>query len=46
MRITSAAHLAFFHLINDTLFIFLAALLEFVEGLRHAGFAPSLLHLW
>ncbi len=34
------------HLINDTLFIFLAALLEFVEGLRHAGFAPSLLHLW
>ena len=26
--------------------IFLAALLEFVEGLRHAGFAPSLLHLW
>ena len=34
------------HLVNDTLFIFLAALLEFVEGLRHAGLAPSLLHVW
>jgi len=34
------------HIINDTLFILLAALLELIEGLRHAGLIPELLHLW
>lgn len=34
------------HPIDDTLLIFLAAVLEFVEGLRDAVLAPSLLHLW
>lgn len=34
------------HIINDTLFIFLAALLELIEGLRHAGVIPHLFHVW
>lgn len=34
------------HILNDTLFIILAALLEVIEGLRHAGAIPHLLHLW
>lgn len=34
------------HIINDTLFIFLAALLELIEGLRHAGVIPDLFHVW
>lgn len=34
------------HIFNDTLFIFLAALLELIEGLRQAGVIPQLLHLW
>lgn len=34
------------HIINDTLFIFLAALLELIEGMRHAGVIPHLFHVW
>ncbi|MCP9928600.1 isoprenylcysteine carboxylmethyltransferase family protein [Cyanobium sp. CH-040] len=34
------------HIINDTVFVFLAALLELIEGLREAGFIPHLLHVW
>lgn len=34
------------HIINDTLFIFLAALLEAIEGLRGAGLIPHLFHAW
>ncbi|MBM5825197.1 MAG: isoprenylcysteine carboxylmethyltransferase family protein [Cyanobacteria bacterium M_surface_10_m2_119] len=34
------------HIINDTLFIFLAALLEAIEGLRSAGWIPHLFHAW
>jgi protein-S-isoprenylcysteine O-methyltransferase Ste14 len=34
------------HVINDTIFIWLAALLELLEGLREAGVVPHLLHLW
>jgi hypothetical protein len=32
--------------INDTVFIWLAALLELIEGMRTAGIVPHLLHLW
>jgi protein-S-isoprenylcysteine O-methyltransferase Ste14 len=34
------------HVINDTIFIWLAALLELIEALREAGTLPHLLHLW
>ena len=34
------------HIINDTLFIALAALLELIEGLRHAGVVPHLFAVW
>lgn len=34
------------HIVNDTLFIALAALLELIEGLRHAGVIPHLFHAW
>jgi protein-S-isoprenylcysteine O-methyltransferase Ste14 len=34
------------HVINDTVFIWLAALLELIEGMRTAGIVPYLLHLW
>ena len=34
------------HVFNDTLFVWLAALLELIEGLRHSGVIPSLFHSW
>ncbi len=34
------------HIINDTLFVFLAALLELIECLRHSGVIPQLLQFW
>lgn len=34
------------HIINDTLFIFLVALLELIEGLREAGFIPHVFQVW
>jgi hypothetical protein len=34
------------HVINDTIFIWLPALLELIEALREAGTLPHLLHLW
>lgn len=34
------------HVINDTIFIWLAALLELIEALREAGALPILLQLW
>jgi protein-S-isoprenylcysteine O-methyltransferase Ste14 len=34
------------HVINDTIFIWLAAVLELIEALREAGTVPHLLNLW
>lgn len=34
------------HLIDDTMFIWVAALLPLFEGLRQGGWLPRLLHLW
>ncbi|MGB5134201.1 MAG: isoprenylcysteine carboxylmethyltransferase family protein [Prochlorococcaceae cyanobacterium] len=34
------------HIVNDTVFVLLAALLELIEGLREAGFIPHLFRIW
>lgn len=34
------------HIINDICFVWLAALIELIEGLRRTGLLPHLFHLW